>query len=222
MIKDLKIAFKKKVKSLFTTSPFFIPLIPVLIIVLLYTFTHYVTVTKGEMGGEIKFNHWDVYYKKTKIFRDRERQKPNISDLEQRLLRRPMKKETKSKKIKIKYGVAVSTDLENKLPEYLRNVTVVKPFESLTHETYQTPAADSLLLKLSVKPAQQIKKIYLEIEQKKKVFIFGNSLEKNCYLRKKGCGFDIDRKVKQYQNKLEFPNKQIDTSNFPVDFMSVQ
>lgn len=185
------------------------------IVVFLFSFIINITVTKGETGKNIKADDWDVYYKKTNIFRSWYKKESGISDMKKNLLSLPPEKIVRKIEIKKKAAIEVSEKPESKLLKNLIQGTVKLVTPKSAKEMLQT---SDVFLEFIMKPAKQTKEESLKPELKKRVLIFGNSFERNCYWDKKGCGFPMDIQVRQYSQKLTPQQKQIDTSRFPVDF----
>ena len=184
------------------------------IIVFLLSFMINISVSRGETGKNIKMDDMDVYYKKTKVFRDWDRKESSISKEEKKLLslypEQFNKKETKSQP-------------EIKAPEVkvFKNIimgTVRLESPKTMGKTSQTPVADSIL-NPSIMPFKSKEKLQIA-EKENKALIYGNSFEQDCYLSKKDCGFPIFQEVQQYRNKISPQKERVDTSRFPIDLQA--
>lgn len=129
----------------------------------------------------------------------------------------PVKNLLEKKKPPKKAIIKVPTTSKDKLIKNLIHGSVRLPPSKLTRKGLQTPLADSFL-GFSSKSPKQKKKEKLKIEQKKKVWIFGNKFMQDCYGNKKDCGFAIDEEVNRYELKKSPQRKPIDFSKFPIDF----
>lgn len=188
-----------------------------LVIISLFLFTLSFAVARSEAGEIGGIENWDVYYKKTKVFRDWNKKESHIAGLSKKLLLLSAVQIAKGKKIKIKPTIKPSTEPGNKLLiNLLHGVVKLTPQKS-TRKISKLMAAD-VFLRLSIKPAKLAKKRGFKSESKRKIFIFGNRFEKNCYWQKKDCGFNIDIPINQYNKKMTPPKHRIDTAHFPIDF----